>query len=269
MADGIRPTNRSLLEQLHRSFDSPFRAADAAQALGLELPRARRILAYLAKRGWLSRIRHGLYTTVPLGATSPADWHEDPWAVANATFAPCYIGGWSACEYWDLTEQIFRGIVVFTGQTIRSITLDVQGTPFRLKHRDNPLDFGTRPAWRHRVRVAVSDPSQTIADILDTPSIGGGIRHIAGVLAEYFDSEHAAPDELTAAIERIGNRTAFKRLGYLLETMNISPDLMERCRSRISTGLSPLDPSVKHPGRISKRWNLQINVRLNSGPDAT
>ncbi|MFQ5351777.1 MAG: hypothetical protein ACE5D3_01750, partial [Candidatus Binatia bacterium] len=132
---GIESHNRDLLEQLHRTFAGPFSPAEAADALRLDCQRARRLLAHLTSRGWLSRVRRGLYVTVPLGASAPADWREDPWIVAAKAFTPCYIGGWSACEHWGLTEQVFRDIVVMTGRSVRSGKTEVQGTPFRLKRR--------------------------------------------------------------------------------------------------------------------------------------
>ncbi|MBX3323903.1 MAG: type IV toxin-antitoxin system AbiEi family antitoxin domain-containing protein [Phycisphaeraceae bacterium] len=264
MADGIESNNRDLLERLHRSFEGPFTPADAAAVLSLEQPRARRLLAYLASRGWLSRVRRGLYTTVPLGATSPSDWREDPWIVAASTFAPCYIGGWSACEHWGLTEQVFRDIVVITARAVRSTMQTVQGTPFLIKQRAEQLHFGTRTIWRNRLRLLVSDPSRTVADILDDPSLGGGLRHITEVIGEYLDGEHRDTDTLLKYLERQGNRTAFKRLGYILETTRREPKFAELCRERISTGLSALDPSVKRKGTISKRWNLRVNVGLDA-----
>ena len=39
---------------------------------------------------------------------------EDPWILVPALFDPAYIGGRTAAEHWDLTEQIFRDIVVYT-----------------------------------------------------------------------------------------------------------------------------------------------------------
>ena len=222
------------------------------------------LLAYLASRSWLSRVRRGLYTAVPLGASSPGDWHEDPWVVAVKTFAPCYIGGWSACEHWELTEQMFRDVVVFTAQSTRSAEKQVQGTTFRLRHRPESLHFGTRAVWRNRTRVAVSDPSRTIADILDSPELGGGIRHVADIIVEYFSGEHTKVRDLVEYLDRLGNRTAFKRLGYILESIGMVSDIVPLCRERISKGLSALDPTVAQPGRISKRWNLRINVRLNT-----
>ena len=61
----------------------------------------------LAERGWLVRARHGLCTPVPLDAATPADWVDDPWLIAAKLYPTGYVGGWSACEHWGLTDQLF------------------------------------------------------------------------------------------------------------------------------------------------------------------
>ncbi len=263
MALGIEQNNRTLLDTLHRKVTGPFGSVEAAESLGLSRERARRLLAYLAERGWLARVRRGLYALVPLGAGEPAEWREDPWVVAATALAPCYIGGWSACEHWELTEQIFRDIVVVTGRGVRSSSIEMQGTAFRLKSLPKTKHFGTRNVWKARVRVAVSDPTRTIVDVLDDPSIGGGIRHIADVIDAYFAGEHRDDKRLAEYANRRGNRTVFKRLGYLVEALGIESDtLVHKCRAGMSTGLSLLDPSSGRKGRISKRWSLRVNANV-------
>jgi len=232
--------------------------------LGFDLRRTRRLLAYLAARGWLVRVRRGLYALVPLGATEPSEWREDPWGVAAKTFAPCYVGGWSACEHWGLTEQIFRDVVVITARPTRSRRLEIQGTAFRLKTLPKNGHFGTRAAWRNRIRVAVSDPTRTIVDILDDPEIGGGIRHVATVLTAYFESEHRDEPRFIEYVNRRRNRSVFKRMGYLLEALAIdAPKLIASCYHLRSAGLTRLDPTVRAKGRIVKRWNLRVNVEVH------
>ena len=264
MREGIEKTNRNLLERLHRGLKGPFTAIEAAATLGLPLPRSRRLLSYFASRGWLSRVRRGLYTTVPLGASAPSEWREDPWLVAAKLYEPCYIGGWSACEHWDLTEQIFRDVVVITARSIRAREIEIQSTSFRLKNVDESKLFGTRSEWRDGVRVKVSDPTRTLIDILDDPSIGGGIRHVTSVVANYFESEHRDEKRLIDYAKKLGNRTVFKRLGYILERCDLeAPETIEACRRLLSSGLSPLDPNVRVKGRVVKRWNLRANVALS------
>lgn len=150
-----------------------------ALLLGIPHERASRLLRQLASQGWLARVRQGLYITVPLEARSSGDWIEDPWVVGSKAFTPCYIGGWSACEHWGLTEQIFNEIALVTARSIRERRQTLQGTIFRVKEVAPNQMFGTRAVWRRQSRVQVSDPSRTLVDMLDDPSFGGGIRHVA------------------------------------------------------------------------------------------
>src|SRR5437868_6126194 len=95
--------------------------ADAESALGLQLREAAARLGALARQGWLSRVRRGLYSIVPIEADPRRPViPEDPWVLAVAAFSPCYIGGWSAAEHWELTEQIFRSTLVVTSASVRS-----------------------------------------------------------------------------------------------------------------------------------------------------
>lgn len=249
---------------LNRGFDGPFSAREAAIALGYTIEGAHRLLAYLAARGWLVRVSRGYYTTVPLDAIEPTEWREDPWLVASKVFGPaCYIGGWTACEHWNLTDQLFNTTVLFTARKVRNTETDIQGSPLRLRHTTPYNIFGTRSVWRGQSRVNVSDPSRTLVDVLDSPEIGGGIRHVAEVLEAYFDSEHLNESLLLEYTGRLGNRTVFKRLGYLIEVLDIeAPELVQECRERMSSGMSLLDPSLPRRGPSRRRWNLRLNAAI-------
>ncbi len=263
ISGGISKQNRRLLEVLHQRTRGPFGAAEAAELLGLDRARASALLRYLARRGWLARVRRGLYVPVPLEAQRPGEWQGDPWVVADRIFAPCYVGGWSAAEHWGLTDQLFRELVVVSARRVRDRRVEIQGTPMRVKVVAASKLFGTTPVWRGQLRVAVSDPSRTIADMLDDPALGGGIRHIAEMLEEYFVGELRADEQLLAYADRLGNRTVFKRLGYLLETLEIdAPELVAACLMRRSAGITDLDPAVDAPAAITTRWNLRVNVSI-------
>lgn len=258
---GIARETRTLLDRLHREAEGLFTVGDASRILSLDPIRARRLLAHLASQGWLARVRRGLYSVVPLGASG---WHEDPWVVATKLFSPCYIGGWSAAEHWDLTEQVFRDVVVVTATSVRHARVVVQDTPYRLKFTGLKRLFGTAPVWRGATKVVVSDPSRTVIDLLDDPTLGGGIRHATQILRSYFSSEHRDDPTLLRYATRLGNRTVFKRLGFLTELLHIeAPALIEYSLNKQSSGLSLLDPSIHRRGRILKRWNLRVNADLH------
>jgi predicted transcriptional regulator of viral defense system len=261
---GIEAPTRTYLEMLHRSTAGPFTASEAATVLGVPERRARRLVRYLADRGWLDRVRRGAYVTVPLDAHRSGSHREDPWIVAMSLFGPCYIGGWSAAEHWHLTEQVFRDILVLTARRPRDRAPVLQDTRYRLRTAAPDKHFGTTPVWRDGVKVLVSDPSRTLVDVLSSPGLGGGITHVAGMVGEYMASEHRDDELLVSYARRLGNRAVFKRLGYVLETLKLdAPRLVEACLLDRSAGISKLDPDVRSSGHITSRWGLAVNVRLD------
>ena len=261
---GISEAHRRLLARLHWVGSEPFTVLEAAEAMGVDRTRAARLLAHWASRGWLSRVRRGLYITVPLGARDPSSRREDPWIVAMKLFHAAYIGGWSACEHWGLTEQIFADVVVFTTRRIRTRRQKVQDTKFILRTVPEDRLWGTTPVWRRNSKVLISDPSRTLADILNESGIGGGMRHVAEILENYFAGEHRADMLLVDYISRLRNRTVCKRLGFLLEALGIeAQEILEYCRAHISAGYSKLDPGIATRGRLLRRWNLELNININ------
>ena len=140
--------NRKHLTSLYRSTNGPFSVRETSDALSFTTTRTQRFLAYLAEREWLARLYRGLYAPVPLNAT-PGEWREDPWIIAAKLLGPdYYIGGWTACEHWGLTEQIFLETVVVTTRTMRSKRIRVQGFPFLSQARP-----GEENVW-HQAYVA-------------------------------------------------------------------------------------------------------------------
>jgi len=224
---------------------------------------ARFYLAYFTRRGWLSRVKRGLYISVPFGAVNPQEYKENPWIVVNRIFSPCYIGGWSAAEHWDLTEQIFNSVCVFTRRVFRNKNVNIQATDYVLKLVRGKNLGHTKNVWIENVKVQVSDPTQTVVDMLDDPLCGGGIRNIVEIIKTYCSSEHYHEANLLTYIAERNNRTVYKRLGYILETLGIQlPKVIEECRKKISAGYSTLDPSIKGKGMFNRRWMLKINAEI-------
>jgi predicted transcriptional regulator of viral defense system len=107
--------------------------ADVTDILQLSSRQAGRLLQYWKKNGWLFRIRRGLYQSLPIKAESVFSSIEDAWVVADKLFAPCYIAGWSAIEFWGLTEQIFNSVVIVTSRNFSKREYEVDGIKYILK----------------------------------------------------------------------------------------------------------------------------------------
>jgi len=260
---GISRENRRIVEDIHRAFSEPFTAVEAAERLDLDPDRARRLTRYLADRGWLDRVRRGLYLPVPLDSHRSGRAYVDPWVVGSSAFSPAYIAGWSAAEHWDLTEQIFRSVLMATARRPRDRYPTIGDTRFVLHTEPSSRHDGLVPVWRDGSRVQVTDPAKTIVDVLANPSWGGGIRSVSEMLDEYLHRDDRDDNKLVEYGDLVGNGAMFKRLGYLLaRTDPPASTLVDACRARRSSGINDLDPAVNADGPILSAWGIRLNVDL-------
>jgi predicted transcriptional regulator of viral defense system len=182
---------------------------------------------------------------------------SDPWVLVPALYAPAYIGGWTAAEHWDLTEQLFRDIVVMTAQPVREKHQVRHGARFTLHHIQERKIFGTKPVWRGKTKVQVSDVHRTVVDMLDNPAVGGGIRHVADCVNVYFKRPDRDDDTLLEYARRLGNGAIFKRLGFLAEQHPDAAHLAEHSMPKLTQGNAKLDPALKC-GRLISKWRLWV-----------
>jgi len=265
VAAGLSRENREFVARLHRALPGPFTPADAAEATDVDRARAARLLRHLAAQGWVARLQRGLYITVPLEATDPQTCRADPWALAATALAPGYVGGWTALHHWDLTDQIFSTTVFMTTRPVPRRKREIGAAQFELRHRPESALFGTRRVWRDGIPVPVSDRERSLVDCLDDPSVGGGLRHVTEGLVAYAESDDVAWGRLVDYGDRLGNRTVFKRLGYLAETLDLADhELIEACLARVSAGTGRLDPALPAKGPTTSRWGLRLNTRIES-----
>ena len=230
---------------------------DAADILELSRTEAAKLLSRWTQQGWFRRVGPGVYVPVQLGLLTSEQVVDDAWLLVPALFGPAYIGGRTAAEHWDLTEQIFRDILVFTAKPVRRKTKETAGAIFSLKHTTEKMIFGTKTVWRGRSRVAVSDPHRTLIDMLVDPKIGGGIQHVSECFDRYLRKADRDPNRLIAYADRIGNGAIFKRLGFLAERHPSGQSLLARCQSHLTKGHAKLDPALECP-RLVTRWRLRI-----------
>lgn len=231
----------------------------AAKTLSIPRIEAAKLLSRWAAQGWLQRVRRGLYIAVPLESERSDSAPEDPWVIATAAFAPCFVSGWSAAEHWGLTEQIFRALSMSTARRLRDREPTLGGTAFRLRTVPTSAFFGLATIWRGRARVQVSDASRTIVDLFADPSLGGGLRSSIDMLRTYLRSKELRNvPQVVSYAKTLRAGAVFKRLGYLLE--QLAPDETEAiaaCAASMTQGYAKLDPA-QPAARLVTGWRLWL-----------
>lgn len=254
------PKGKERLARVIRKAPDLVHVDDVMAALDVTRIEAAKLLARWNQQGYLRRIRRGVYTPISLTAIHHEQVLDDPWLVVPEFFSPGYVGGWSAAEHWDLTEQIFRSLCVFTTRKVRRRQHVIQGVQFVVRHIQEKSLFGTKTVWHGRRKVLVSDPHKTIVDMLADPSSGGGIEHVTECLRNYLKSREFDPSTLLQYAQRLDNGAVIKRLGFLLEWLQVDGDLARNCLKLLTTGLVKLDPALP-ANRVITRWRLWVPER--------
>lgn len=249
----------TLLTELSRQKKRLFTFEDAAKIYGESNGGLRKLLFTLVRRRWLQRIERGKYLILPFEAGREGEWTEHEFIIASYLIKPYYIGFRSALNYYGYTEQVSRTVfVVSTHRKIRP-SLEVSGVTYRFVHVNERKLFGITEATLDGYRVNISEREKTIVDCLDRLEYAVGIAEIAKALAYGCDELDFV--KMARYAQKNGNSAASKRLGYLLEILNIGTKAaIGILRQSLGSGYTLLDTLTDRKGRHIHRWRIVANV---------
>ena len=253
----LLPASRARLAAVLRASKEVVSVDATSKTLGIERRAAAKLLSRWREQGWLRRIGHGLYLSVPLDLAGSEQVIADPWVLVPTLFGQSYIGGWTAAHHWELTDQLFNETLVFTTRRVNEKRVTAQGVTFLLHGIKTKHLFGLKTLWRGSARVSVSDPARTLIDMIAAPEVGGGIDHVADCLRAYLGSKTADRDLLIRYATQFDNGAIFKRLGFLADTRLRDKKLAAECRSRLTQGYARLDPALSTPTLVTS-WRLWV-----------
>lgn len=239
-----------------------FSLADVEKFLGPDRAKfARQFLSRLRQKGWLERIKPGLFAVIPLssGAVRTPQLHE--FVVAMELVRPAAVSHFSAMNFHGFTEQLPHTVYISTDHRISRPLRQSIGFSFRIIALRPARFFGIRQEWIDERPILVTDREKTIIDGFDLPEYAGGI----GTLSEALI--HAWPElNETRLIEyalKMGNSAAVKRLGFLMEIHGLGKPEAVRKAGTLAAGYPRLDPALPPVGKHNKRWGLLVNSRAS------
>lgn len=256
MAAKLNANTSSKLRLLQGKGKKTFDLSEVAQILSLERNKASQLLFRWKKQGWIVGIKRGVYIIANLDEPVEAPLSH-PFLLVPELFSQAYVGGWSAVEYWNLTDQIFNTICVITTDLLKTKESQFLNFKFSYKHIIPRKFFGTEMVWIDSCLVVISDPHKTIVDILSYPDLVGGPEETQEVLLNYFNSNLRNTDRLIEYCIRQKSGAVFKRLGYFLSVLNIERKLQNICKKHLTKGAIKLSPKISNKTYI-KEWRLYI-----------
>ncbi len=242
-----------------------FTAKEAAIVLNYSPLQTTKILYKWRKDGWIQREARGVYTVIPVSTYHTAI--DDPWTIIPKVLPDCeyYICGWSACEYFGLTEQIFNDISVATLISLARKSIKFKSGQFIFFTTPKSKFFATQIVWRGNQKMLISDIHKTVVDMVLNPSWGGGIVHVYDCLKNYLKHEDADLNKIIEYGEKLGVRVFYNRLGFYLEQLLGRNDKITlECHNKMTSGYNYLDTKTKG-GRYISFWKIIIPKGLNLG----
>lgn len=259
---GLSAQERHILQHFTSACVSTIRNEDIISLLRCIPKSANQILLRLQAKGWLYRLKRGMYYIVPISSKTSTPALENPLTLVMDLFENGFISGWSAAEHWDFTEQIFNTISLVSTDKVRKNHQQIGDISLRIKSVTENRYFGFKTIWIENKKIRIADPHRTIIDILDMPKFGGGGQLMVDIFNAYVSSEYCDFSKLLQYAIQYKKGAVIKRLGYLTEQSKavVPDDFFKVCKENISKGILCIDPDGPARGIVNHEWQLKINI---------
>lgn len=218
-------------------------------------------LTQLVKKGYLQRIKRGLYAIVPVEFIGKS-YQPDKFVVASRITEPYAISHYSALELHGIGQSVFNRVYVSSPNRI---------IPFR--HQEIEYKgvltkelFGTTTIIREGQIINVTDIEKTILDCLSQPNLAGGVdefvRSVEGLVG--INVPH-----ILEYLSKLDDKSLYAKVGFLLKLFadhwKVQPEVFESIRKQVGKNKYYFPPKLaRGTGELIKEWNLIVPKYLVS-----
>lgn len=224
----------------------------------------RELLSDMTSRGLLMRIKRGLYHIIPYEQDPEIfmpDWHLlAQYLVNNVDY---YIGYYSALQIHNLITQPSLKEQIVVSRQVKPSFIKVKDIEFQFIYHNEQHFFGYKKIWIDNFnKVLCSDLEKTIIDCLFKPDYSGGIVEIAKAI--YISREQINYKTLLGYVVRFNSQAVIKRLGFLLELLQIKTDIIQDLQNIRTKSIEILDTELPKAGKTLSKWSIQQNIEAET-----
>ena len=224
----------------------------------------RELLSDMTKRGLLMRMKEGVYCIIPYeqnAETFMPDWHLIAEHLVND--AQHYIGYYSALQIHNLITQPSLKEQIVVSKQIRPSEIKIKEVPFQFIYHNEKHFFGAKKIWIDSFnKVLCSDLEKTFIDCLFKPDYAGGIVEVARAI--YTSKDKIKYDTLLEYAKKFDSQAVIKRLGFLLEILNINSEIIDNLQKIKTASYIVLDTELPKIGKRNSRWSIQQNLETET-----
>ena len=218
------------------------------------------LLSELVKRKVIVRLKAGKYLIIPQemgsGENYLGNWYIAGKEIINS--AKYYIAFYSAMNYWGMLTQPLIKIFIATPKR-QIVPQEMMGKMIFVTVKEKSI-WGIKEEWIiSKEKIRISNIEKTIIDCLTYPQYCGGITEIAKGI--WIVKDKLDYKTLINYVNRQNKNVVAKRLGYLLELLNIEDsNIILELKKYVKDRYDLFDPTLSIK-RINKNsWHLIDNV---------
>ena len=220
----------------------------------------RSLLSDMVKRGLIMRLKKGVFYVIPYERepkTYMPDWHLLAEPLTKGTNH--YIGYYSAMQIHNLISQPSLKEQIVVDKQVKPSSLSIKDVQFQFIYHNKKHFFGANRVWADSFnKVWCSDLEKTMVDCLFKPNYAGGIVEVAKAI--FIAKDKINFDKLLEYTEKFDSQAVTKRLGFILELLELDSNCIEKLKKLKRDSYVLLDTELPKTGKFISRWAIQQNM---------
>lgn len=236
---------------------------DLVGALGISPIQERKLLSRLSQRGFITRLRRGLYL-VPPRFPAGGRWSPGEALALTSLMTDCdgryQICGPNAFARYGWDEQVPTRLYVYNNRISGERQIGVVGLTL-IQVADERLGATDGISTPDGIDLVYSSRVRSLMDaVYDWSRFNTLPRAYTWIMTEVHRDEALAAKLIDVTL-RYGNQGTLRRIGKLLERNEAPAPLLRKVQRalRPSSGLIPWIPTAPKRGTIDRRWGLIVN----------
>lgn len=234
--------------------------AELRRSLGASESYARYLAHRLVQKGWLERLRPGLFQLVPAARGREGIADTNPLVAGAVLVSPYFFSFGTACTYHGLTEQVFAEVYIACRDRHRPVVVRDKRYVFVEVPSDRFFGFTEETVLSVPVQMATLE--RALLDALDRPQHAGGVGEVSRIVSRATRLSWPA---LLGLARRWQSAAVLQRFGCLLDLHRVEvpadarSELVELTRGASKIQLGPRS-KWGYAGKLVRPWNVVENV---------
>lgn len=263
MAASLGPLEIQVFAYIQSRGCQTVETGEFMHAFGWSEVQERGVLSRLARKGLIARVRRGLYLVPPRlpagGRWSPGEFLALSTLISDRG-GRYQISGPNAFYRYGWTDQVPNRLHAYNNRIsgdrqIGAVALSL------IKVADDRLGGTEVVRTPGEISAVYASKARSLVDAVYDWSRFGTLPQAFDWIRQDAEKDDAFPAELVQATIQFGNQATLRRIGALLEKMEVQEHLLRQFQRRIhkSSSFIPWIPNRRKRGKANKRWGVVLN----------